>query len=156
MLRTKQSRYNEIIELREQGLNYRSIGEIVRLSPQGVANILSKDYIGKDLKCSLCGNHLLLNEKRFCSECNLKKLTGREAIREKIRIRDNHTCQICGKRWEEGQRRFDVHHIDCDKEKSRQYDVYDIEKDNLITLCHKCHLNLPEHKKAMTGKRDLK
>jgi len=77
-----------------------------------------------------------------------KKLEGREYNREKIRIRDKHTCQICGKNWEDGQRRFDVHHIDCIKEKTRQYDTLK-EWDNLITLCHKCHLNLPEHKKTM-------
>jgi len=47
-----------------------------------------------------------------------KKLEGREYNREKIRIRDKHTCQICGKNWEDGQRRFDVHHIDCIKEKT--------------------------------------
>jgi hypothetical protein len=69
-------------------------------------------------------------------------LEGRDLIREKIRIRDNHTCQICNKIWIRGLRRFDVHHKDCIKDKSRQYDNYETEKDNLITLCHKCHLNL--------------
>jgi 5-methylcytosine-specific restriction endonuclease McrA len=81
-----------------------------------------------------------------------KKIEGRERTRELIRIRDNYTCQICGKVWIEGQRRFDVHHKDCVKEKTKQYDKYEIEKDNLITLCHKCHLNLPEHRFSMNLK----
>lgn len=85
---------------------------------------------------------------------NITELTGikngtRERVRELIRIRDNHTCQICGKKWIEGTRRLDVHHKDCVKEKSRQCDDYEKEKDNMITLCHKCHLNLPEHREAI-------
>jgi 5-methylcytosine-specific restriction endonuclease McrA len=76
-------------------------------------------------------------------------LSGRNYIRELIRIRDNHECQICGKKWVEGGRRFDVHHKDCLKEKTKQYDNYESEKDNMTTLCHKCHLNLPEHKLTM-------
>jgi hypothetical protein len=77
---------------------------------------------------------------------------GREFTRDKIRQRDNYTCQICGKVWQKGQRRFDVHHIDCIKEKTRQCDNYELEKDNMITLCHKCHFNLPEHRNVMTKK----
>jgi len=84
------------------------------------------------------------------------KSGSRERVRELIRIRDNHTCQICGKVWKEGQRRFDVHHKDCIKEKTKQCDNYEIEKDNLITLCHKCHLNLPEHKPITTFKPNYK
>ena len=75
-------------------------------------------------------------------------MEGRDNPREKIRKRDNHICQICEKKWKEGIRRFDTHHIDCDKEKTRQYDR-EYEYINMITLCHKCHLNLPKHKEAM-------
>lgn len=46
-------------------------------------------------------------------------------------------------------RRFDVHHIDCDNNKTRISDNLEIESNNLITLCHKCHLNMPEHKEKM-------
>jgi len=105
--------------------------------------------------CKSCGESFLRKFKSqiFCCKCI--KLTdyfssGREKTREYIRIRDNHTCQKCGKKWEEGMRRFDVHHIDCDKEKSKKYDNYEKEKDNMITYCHKCHLNLPEHRKAVS------
>jgi 5-methylcytosine-specific restriction endonuclease McrA len=78
---------------------------------------------------------------------------GRDLIREKIRKRDDYTCKICGKKWVVGFRRLDVHHIDCVKEKTRQYDNYELEKDNMITLCHKCHLNIPKHREEMSKKR---
>lgn len=84
------------------------------------------------------------------------KLEGFSFIREAIRRRDNYTCQICGKKWKKGQRRFDVHHIDCDKEKTNKYDNWEKEKDNMITLCHKCHLNLPEHREAMADAKKKK
>ena len=71
---------------------------------------------------------------------------SRDRVRELVRIRDNHTCQICGKIWDFKSRRFDVHHKDCDKNKTMRCDNYENDKNNLITLCHKCHLNLPEHR----------
>lgn len=70
-----------------------------------------------------------------------RKFSGREYVREVVRIRDKRTCQSCGKKWMDGQRRFDVHHLNnlCGL-KSRSYDrLSDI--DGLITLCHKCHYN---------------
>ncbi len=78
-----------------------------------------------------------------------KYIGGRERIREVIRIQYNHTCQKCGRVWQQGQRRFDIHHIDCNKEKSRKTDTNE-ELNNLILLCHKCHLSLPEHRIAMS------
>jgi len=85
-----------------------------------------------------------------------QELSGRDLIREQIRIRDNHTCQKCGKEWQEGMRRLDVHHKDCKKEKTRQYENYKKEQYNMTTLCHKCHINLPEHRKAISDGRKNK
>ena len=66
---------------------------------------------------------------------------GRDYRRELVRMRDDHTCQICKKKWKQGERAFDIHHKDMDKDKTRNMDSF---KDfvNLITLCHKCHLQL--------------
>ena len=50
-------------------------------------------------------------------------------IKEQIRERDNHKCQICGEK--QGKRKLDVHHIDYDKE--------NLDLNNLITLCRSCH-----------------
>lgn len=52
-----------------------------------------------------------------------------DALKRSIRDRDNHTCQWCGNT--EGERAFDVHHIDYNKENCT--------KGNLITLCRTCH-----------------
>jgi 5-methylcytosine-specific restriction endonuclease McrA len=70
--------------------------------------------------------------------------------REIIRTRDNHTCQHCGKKWIEGQRRLHIHHIDCDNKKTKQWDNLDIEANNMITLCHQCHFSL--HKRIRQEK----
>ncbi len=51
-------------------------------------------------------------------------------LKEKIRKRDNHTCQCCGKK--DIKKKLDVHHIDYDKKNNNE--------DNLITLCRSCHI----------------
>lgn len=85
---------------------------------------------------------------------------GRERIRHLVRYRDKFTCQVCGKRrtpeevhahnkkCKTGKGKIklhDVHHLGglCGK-KSKGYDN---NKDiaGLVTLCHKCHYNHPEH-----------
>ena len=86
---------------------------------------------------------------------------GRERTRELVRMRDKHKCQDCGfrrfttsvvrynkklKTLKGKKKSLDIHHLNglCGK-KSKSYDkVEDIQ--NLITLCHKCHYNRPEHK----------
>ena len=92
--------------------------------------------------------------KRFFFTKAGRELQGMDTPREIVRIRDNHTCQgqDCGRVWVYGERRFDIHHLNgvCGL-KSRSYDnITDI--DNLITLCHKCHLNLPEVIEKMATK----
>lgn len=100
----------------------------------------------------------------FCSGCwktNFVRSSGteREGIdftRQIVRIRDRHTCQEehggCGRIWQIGERRFDIHHLDglCGL-LSRSYDKVET-MDRLITLCHKCHLNLPEVKDKMRNR----
>lgn len=52
-------------------------------------------------------------------------------LKEQIRTRDYHVCQICGKTTEENGRKLDVHHID--------YIKANLDTLNLIALCIKCH-----------------
>ena len=54
-----------------------------------------------------------------------------DKLKELIRIRDNHTCQICGKRIVNGKHKLSVHHID--------YDKTNCSLSNLISLCKSCH-----------------
>jgi hypothetical protein len=53
-----------------------------------------------------------------------------DTLKQSIRERDKYTCKICGDR--QGNRALDVHHINYIKE--------DCNPNNLITLCHKCHI----------------
>ena len=52
-------------------------------------------------------------------------------LKEYIRERDNHICQLCGKTEEQNRRKLDVHHIDYNKE--------NLNESNLISLCKSCH-----------------
>lgn len=61
-----------------------------------------------------------------------------KVLKEKIRKRDNYTCQECNKTQEqnikETGRKLEVHHIDGD-------DTNNVEE-NLKTLCRSCHSKL--------------
>lgn len=86
--------------------------------------------------------------------------SGRERTRDIVRFRDKYTCQSCGfvrtpemvKEHNQAQptakgkiKSLDVHHLDglCGK-KTKQYDTTS-SIESLITLCHKCHFNHPQH-----------
>ena len=57
-------------------------------------------------------------------------------LKEKIRKRDNYTCQHCGMTQEEHLKKYNqvphVHHID--------YNKMNCKEDNLITTCIKCNI----------------
>lgn len=77
---------------------------------------------------------------------------GRDRNRELVRKRDSYTCQKCHKIWQEGTRRFDVHHLNglCGK-KSIDYDRLS-ELESLTTLCHKCHMGLSSVREKISNK----
>ena len=78
-------------------------------------------------------------------------LEGRDRLREIVRCRDSHTCQICSKVWQKEERRFDVHHLDENLEgkKGRKY-LNNKDFDRMITLCHKCHFRLDSMRKKLS------
>lgn len=53
-------------------------------------------------------------------------------LKENIRKRDNHKCQLCYLHESTFKEKLSVHHIDSDK--------YNIHENNLISLCRKCHV----------------
>lgn len=55
-----------------------------------------------------------------------------QQLKDKIRVRDNFKCQLCSIPELECDRRLDVHHIDYDKK--------NLNENNLISLCKKCHM----------------
>jgi formylmethanofuran dehydrogenase subunit E len=60
-----------------------------------------------------------------------------DTLRRSIRERDHYTCQICGA--QQGEKTFDVHHIDYQKKNSDPL--------NLITLCRPCHRRTNSNRK---------
>lgn len=56
------------------------------------------------------------------------------ALRESIRVRDNHCCQVCNLSAEQHDTLLHVHHIDFDKHNHNEM--------NLVTLCNPCHFKL--------------
>lgn len=161
-------RLETIKELRMTGLTFKEIGARFSISRQRVQQILG----GKQMKAPEDHKLLTYAKRRFLGLPDGKielKSGGRDFLRELVRMRDNHTCQYpgCGRVWQKGQRRFDVHHLDekidekiAGKIDSRRVPLkYDREHlDKLITFCHKCHfewhreyklkgLTLPSHNK---------
>jgi len=134
-------------QLKDKRYTYHEIGTLLGISRQRVHQILTGYKSPSEIK----PDTKIPNDWKPNDYHNTKgsgNLKGREFSREIVRKRDNHTCQICGKKWKRGDIRLDVHHIDCDRGKTRKYDKVS-EMGNMITLCHKCHLNLPEHKNKM-------
>lgn len=107
------------------------------------------------LKCIDCGKTLSLRKGLTrCLKCNGKITSkirvGKKAfnwqggksiepysinwtsqLKDRIRVRDNFKCQICGVPELECNRKLDVHHIDYDKKNCKE--------SNLIALCRSCH-----------------
>jgi hypothetical protein len=102
------------------------------------------------------GKQLLWWGTKRCSDCSKKFMIGEEnpnwrggigrdgypyefsdELKYEIRKRDNFTCQFCGLPSNEHFRGKEIinlyiHHID--------YNKFNCDKNNLISLCLKCHL----------------
>jgi len=121
-------------------------------NPAWKGGITLKKYYCKEEGCN---NEISYQVGRFrsgkCRSCAYKFMVGENApnwrggigfepypiswteeLREQIRKRDNHQCQLCGKTEKQNKRKLDVHHIDYDKE--------NLNLDNLISLCRGCHM----------------
>lgn len=89
-------------------------------------------------------------ENRLISTTSKMHSGGRDRFRELIRLRDFHICQWCRKQWNTKDRRFDVHHINGTPEDTRRLGG---NTDEMITLCHKCHLNIDKIKMPQRHKK---
>lgn len=63
-------------------------------------------------------------------------------IKQKIKQRDNYTCQLCGAKEGTLKQNLCVHHIDYNKDNSKEY--------NLITLCHICNTKVNSKRQNWT------
>lgn len=146
------ARYKKWVALRKKGWTLQEIADEYGISRQAVQMRLSKGEPKES------GGIVLHPELQKYAKTHKE---GRGRSRMLVRIRDKFTCQDCGavrkpeevnkhnarKKTLKGRiRLFDVHHThgECGKN-SRGYDSSsDLSK--MITLCHKCHFNRPEHK----------
>ena len=86
--------------------------------------------------CKPCASKIRFNGKNH--PCYIENLIREypvefnKILKEAIRQRDNHQCQICGKTQLENTYKLSVHHID--------YIKNNLNPNNLITLCKSCHM----------------
>lgn len=151
--------YEAVCFLRKQGKTQKEIGEIFGVNRMKVQRIMNYYVPFKRAR----KQKLIQVFKIKKPSKNRNKITsgGRDCFREKIRARDKWTCQICSKKWIEGNRRFDIHHLDekmDGKSKEKGIGKYDREHpDKLITLCHQCHFSLDvTRNKMLKGIRQRK
>jgi|TARA_R100001530_G_scaffold2201_1_gene3662 transcriptional regulator with XRE-family HTH domain len=151
------TRNEQIKELRKQGLTYQAIGDKFNISKNRAWQIIHNiDYytprhIIKFRKLTNKKYRAFLKKKFRKVDTRLTLIhdygEGRlNKIREIVRMRDNFLCQLCGFDWKlKKQRRLDVHHLDEDRDGHGHKGAckWDSEHtDRMITVCHKCHLNL--------------
>lgn len=144
-------RYENVMRLKKDGASVKEIAQLYGITRQAIEDSIRRGPPRKDSGWS----NLLTTH-------NLSHLQGRERARALVRIRDNFTCQDCGavrtadevssyNKTVKGKtslgklKSLDVHHLGgmCGKN-SRGYDSLE-DVPNMITLCHKCHFNRPEH-----------
>ena len=138
-MKEKKERNNLIIKFRKQGKTISEIAEVFNVSYYAIRDILRRE--------------------EFEKKNNAPLLEGRDYKRNLIRKYFDYTCQKCGKIWQKKQRRFDVHHFGKGSRFSKRYDNFKKVEDiiNKVTLlCHKCHLNLKEHRQTMSENHKTK
>lgn len=64
-------------------------------------------------------------------------------LRDRIRNRDNHICQLCMIKESDLKKKLTVHHIDYDKK--------NCDEGNLIALCHSCNIKVNYNRVFWTG-----
>lgn len=139
---------------RECGAKYLSISRIGENNPSFKVDKEKKKclFCNKQFECSRHGM-MSMKTRVFCSlacahKIDLKNnaLGGHikqypfgwnEKLKNEIKTRDGFECQLCGeKEHDELKQKHHIHHID--------YDKSNLDHDNLITLCQKCH-NMTHH-----------
>lgn len=125
--------------------------------------------------CETCNKEFLAHPSRvkigigkFCSRsCRAKSYKGEKGnnwqggisfepytpdfnqqLKDRIRVRDNFICQLCGVPELECDERLSIHHIDYIKKNCRE--------DNLLSLCRKCNGKVNANREYWTNYFQLK
>ncbi len=107
----------------------------IRLSTQGIWFVL-EDEIVQNLR----NNKLWLNDPNNYGQ-------NWENIKRKVRMRDQFTCQVCGKT--EQSQSFHVHHIKPFRFFNSSYEANQM--NNLTTLCPACHKRVEVNVRIRSG-----
>lgn len=100
---------------------------------KGKVNVYKKEVLENWSKVRI-GKNKGSNHPNWCGGDYNYSEDWTDVLRRNIRARDGYTCKECGVHEDEltgMHRRLDVHHID--------YDKYNCNPDNLISLCKSCH-----------------
>jgi hypothetical protein len=96
------------------------------------------DKLGRSIRCYACRGKYYSGKKCpifIHGHGNIYPKKFSYKLKNKIRKRDNYTCQRCGMKEQKHLnvygKKTHVHHIDYNKENCKE--------NNLITLCQKCH-----------------
>lgn len=82
--------------------------------------------------CSLaCSHNIDLKNQPLSGIVKQYPFGWNRELKEAIKNRDNFECQLCGLKDGTNKQKHHIHHID--------YDKTNLDHNNLITLCQKCH-----------------
>ena len=85
------------------------------------------------IRCKKCSNSMEHNTNwQEGKSFEPYALGWNNTYKEQVRFRDGYKCRLCKKPEIENRRKLDIHHIDYDKK--------NIDIENLISLCHSCHM----------------
>jgi hypothetical protein len=66
-------------------------------------------------------------------------------LRERIRDRDDHECQLCGVHEDDMERTLDVHHLDRVRDMDEPRAAVNVNDSRLVSLCRSCHRRAEPH-----------
>jgi predicted transcriptional regulator len=158
---------DKLLELREEGKNYKQISEITGLCKSTISYYIG-DRIGRKNNsninsCKNCDKNINIGQV-FCNkECNIKyklknriiklesgELTDNKIIRKALVEKIGDFCSICkiSSTWNNKKLTLEVDHIDGNSDNNKF--------DNLRLVCPNCHSQLDTSKGSSTLKKETK